>query len=547
MTTESPTRHHSHPTAKTSTSAPAPPTPSFIFRGHDAPVQALEFFASNTFLATGDEAGWICVWDVWRRRQVHRWHGHPTGSVLALKAIPFRPGPENISRMVSSEPTLAVDKGRRRKSDSSGSIERQDQAYIVSHGRDNEIHVWDINTILQKSIKRADLAAAHVTPSANSQDITPVFSLPVNALNFCKLSILAIEVSPRLEQEPEISPLTGACLLSRTHQHIYIAVPSPTTATLLDIYDIVKPERTFASVGQQNKSTSASASLEADKKLGSAMAIQLFQARDEVPDSSAPCLNKDSEVTSKALQMLVGYEDGSVTLFRESTLPATERQRPTGAGAKQKRKMDILWTIRCHREPVLALDISHDMQYAVSCGSDNVLARYNLAGQLQGVPEVTQIALKSNGIADIKIRSDNKIIGLAGWDGRIRVFSAKTLKPLAVLKYHREGLYCLAFAVVRDRKPSAEGIEVEQTRATSSDETRGGSKLSSSTTGDGDRDPGSEGNNMGESESEGDDSGSDSDEGSDLEDALEGRRVWSKRHWIAAGGKENRVSLWEMY
>ena len=67
---------------------------------------------------------------------------------------------------------------------------------------------------------------------------------------------------------------------------------------------------------------------------------------------------------------------------------------------------------------MLALDISHDMQYAVSCGSDNVLARYNLTGQLQGVPEVTQIALKANGIADIKIRSDNKIIGLAGWDGR---------------------------------------------------------------------------------------------------------------------------------
>jgi WD40 repeat protein len=32
-----------------------------------------------------------------------------------------------------------------------------------------------------------------------------------------------------------------------------------------------------------------------------------------------------------------------------------------------------------------------------------------------------------------------------GWSHRIRIFSAKTLKPLAVLSYHRESVYSVAF------------------------------------------------------------------------------------------------------
>jgi hypothetical protein len=67
---------------------------------------------------------------------------------------------------------------------------------------------------------------------------------------------------------------------------------------------------------------------------------------------------------------------------------------------------------------VLALDISSDLSFAVSTGTDNVLAKYDLFSQVQGVPEVTKVALKSNGITGTKIRKDGKIIGMAGWDGR---------------------------------------------------------------------------------------------------------------------------------
>ncbi|KAG0301191.1 ASTRA complex subunit, partial [Dissophora globulifera] len=384
MTTIKASARHSHSSAVTPTPAPAP---AFIFRGHDAPIHAIEFFASNTFLATGDETGWICIWDIWRRRQVHKWRGHPSSSVLALKAVPFTIASDSATAPAEASPSAESSRPSRH----ARSTALQEWAYIISHGRDNEIHVWDINDILHKSLGRSSASVAGTMAAGNNQNQVPVFSLPVNALNFCKMAVLPTDTAPQARQDPALAPQTGSAALSRTHQHIYIAVPSPTTPALVDIYDIVKPERTFASVGNQTEVGSAPTSPGTDEKLGSVMAIQLFQR--QVESLANP---------PSSLQMLVAYEGGSVVLLQESSTAAS-LQLPIG-GSKKKRRMDILWAIKCHREPV-------------SCGSDNILVRYHLSGQVQGVPEVTRIPLKTNGIADIKIRDDGKIIALAGWDG----------------------------------------------------------------------------------------------------------------------------------
>ncbi|KAI1316474.1 ASTRA complex subunit [Mortierella claussenii] len=379
-----------------------------------------------------------------------------------------------------------------------------------------------------------------------SASLEPLFRLPVNALNFCKMSILAIDASPPAEMSsPTAKQLHGtektlfSSLLSKTHQHIYVAVPSPTTATLIDVYDIVKPERTFAAVGAPQAAGMASATIEGggeNRKWGSVMAIQLFQQQGQSLDSSSIPLDTEAEVLpsqlegviARALSMLVGYEDGSVALFKESAFSSTAT---ADEGKKYKRKMDTLWTIKCHRDSVLALNVSSDFQFAMSSGSDNVLVKYDLTSHLQGVPEVQQAVLKSNGIADIKIRNDNKVLGLAGWDGSLRVYSVKTLKPLAILKYHREGLYGLAFALIHQQPTSIEATAIQG----------GGAEHEQA-----DREAEAKEKDHGSSDHESEDD-TDEDDSSDLEDALEGRRQWSTRHWIATGGKENRISLWEIY
>jgi hypothetical protein len=244
-------------------------------------------------------------------------------------------------------------------------LKEQKQVYIVSHGRDNEIRVWDINTILERSLGITDKAMPH-GKALDKEALTPLFSLPVNALNFCRMSILAIEVitsqtQPRQPQEIEHdqeqppkneSPSSG---LSRTHRHIYIAVPSPTTSSLIDIYDIVKPERAFASIGS-DASTNGGGSNLSDKKWGSVMALQLFQKKTNASDHSTldsdpslTAVDSEASLALGSLHMLVGYEDGSVMLFREQA-PTADTTKPQANG-KQKRKMDVLWSIKCHRQP----------------------------------------------------------------------------------------------------------------------------------------------------------------------------------------------------
>lgn len=51
----------------------------------------------------------------------------------------------------------------------------------------------------------------------------------------------------------------------------------------------------------------------------------------------------------------------------------------------------------------------------------------------------TDISLKNAGINCVRIRDDKKVFASGGWDGRVRVFSWKSLRPLAVLTEHKTG------------------------------------------------------------------------------------------------------------
>jgi len=49
-------------------------------------------------------------------------------------------------------------------------------------------------------------------------------------------------------------------------------------------------------------------------------------------------------------------------------------------------------------------------------------------------------------VADVVVRPDEKIFGIAGWDHRVRIYNMKKLQPLAILKYHKESANALAFS-----------------------------------------------------------------------------------------------------
>ncbi|SAM08921.1 hypothetical protein [Absidia glauca] len=85
--------------------------------------------------------------------------------------------------------------------------------------------------------------------------------------------------------------------------------------------------------------------------------------------------------------------------------------------------------------------------YAI-CGSvDDQIVKVDL----QNGDIIKKIKSKKSGTASVALRKDNKIWATGGYDGRIRVYSVKTMNPLAVLSYHRDSVYCVDFASHSDK------------------------------------------------------------------------------------------------
>ncbi|KYR00102.1 guanine nucleotide-binding protein subunit beta-like protein 1 [Tieghemostelium lacteum] len=138
-----------------------------------------------------------------------------------------------------------------------------------------------------------------------------------------------------------------------------------------------------------------------------------------------------SNPDSGHLNLLSGYENGSIVLW----------------DIRQPDK--LLYTNKIHEEPVLAMDISGNK--VVSGGGDTLLCQFSITKSEDQTSNddsfeiLNKYQLPNQGISEIKIRPDKKIIATAGWDHRVRIFNFKKHTPLAILKYHEESVYTIDF------------------------------------------------------------------------------------------------------
>lgn len=112
------------------------------------------------------------------------------------------------------------------------------------------------------------------------------------------------------------------------------------------------------------------------------------------------------------------------------------------------------------------------------------------------------------GQQSLVVRSDGRILATSGWDGKARIYSTKSLKELAVLKWHKDGCYAVDFGCV-DVAGGAEGAaggDSADTQLQKWETTVTGMAVSA---------------------------------------AREKRE--QERHWVAVGGKDGKVTLWEIY
>lgn len=280
-------------------------------------------------------------------------------------------------------------------------------------------------------------------------------------------------------------------------------------------------------------------------------------AKCEVPDTQLPLATSEDQL--KALLVAVpGTKEGHVDIFslpserRVHSIPPAEEGKTgmvmalrilyinsslylivgTESGLTSVQKLnsnsnqwETTYISKPHTQPILSLDITSITPSLVRAAPSNV--RYYTSSAdalitlnpLQKIGEnkpLKTLQSKHSGQQSLCVRSDGKIFATGGWDGRVRVYSAKSLKELAVLKWHKEGVYGVAFAEIRSESSEKKGDgvtdEVIKETAADSDIVKANAILGG---------------------------------GSIVRKKREEKA--REIHWLAAGSKDGKVSLWEIY
>ncbi|KAJ5690403.1 hypothetical protein N7462_004795 [Penicillium macrosclerotiorum] len=437
---------------KSDNSQKSPVTPIYILRGHVAPIHALNILSGNLRLISGDADGWVVIWDLVTKRPVAVWKAHE-GAVLEVKGL----------------------------YNDTGSIE------LYTHGRDHKLCVWKLRTEDESFLDKT--LPVDISGSVNlDQGTKPwlLHSLPVNALNFCAFSMTIVSVAENPDQTDICQPSV------EKRRNVLFAVPNAIDSGGIDIFHLPS-ERRLTTI-QSDPST----------KTGMLMAVNLFLQHGNLYVASA-------------------FEDGHVVLFMQKG-PFTLTSFESGNITSQSWKWVKVYSSSPHSQPVLSIDTVPTLDYFISSSADSLITKHpvpvlNSAGYTQPAnyaenTPVKTINTKHSGQQGLRIRSDGKIFATAGWDSRVRVYSSKTMKELAVLKWHKEGCYAVAFGQVlpgtRSEPSSTQSEKSESWRSTPGTDRHSAEKSLAAV-------------------------------------HLQRNKKIQQTHWLAAGSKDGKVSLWDIY
>ncbi|KAK6224182.1 Astra associated protein 1 Asa1 [Pestalotiopsis sp. IQ-011] len=427
-----------------------PATPKSVLRGHQAQVHATAFVRNNQRLASGDADGHVVLWDLTIMRPRAVWRAH-TNAILGIAS-------------------WGDDK-------------------IITHGRDHRLIVWNISE--NNESRMSTTLPLDPVPEERPQPWI-LHILEVNTMNFCSFGRCSA------------SPGEGT-------DDILIAVPNTLASESVDIWKLPAQERLYTVHGTEK-----------GDKSGMVMALDLFHI-------------------GSSLVLVTAYENGLSTVFQQDT----------------DGTWNLVYRAQSHSQPVLSLAVAPSKDYFLTSSADTLLVRHPipkpavetpvtidtapsasaekppptvgsgkslLSAALAAEPRPPVAARKTprevqtqplkildtkhSGQQSLQIRSDGRIFATAGWDSKIRVYSAKTMKELAVLKWHQVGCYTVAFTDADvSAAPDRNGVDRGELNG------EGTVALSSADT------------------------------------TVKERRIKqaNEAHWLAAGSKDGKISLWDIY
>nr|ODN91015.1 WD-repeat protein [Cryptococcus depauperatus CBS 7855] len=341
---------------------------------------------------------------------------------------------------------------------------------LISHGRDNLIHFYE-------PLKKPYIPVPTLVISSRSKGEAPPItkSLPTNALNFCRFSHVTLHSGKTLDRKGK-------------DKEGIMAVPGLVDSELVDIYHIPSFRRLHASINLSSKPTPqpSAADLPGASRSGLVMSLHLFFP----PPSSS-----DEELVG----LVVAYEDGRLEVF---SAPISSLEQQYDARLSQRpNPWTVRWSGKGHNEAIMAAGVDSNGSRAWSVSADHRLVRYEFAEVWKGEREkndeavMKPYATKQIGNSSISISADDKVVAVGGWDGKIRLFSAATSKPLGSLSSHRETVHAIAFAHHSPMPP----VDVEDPESTI-------------------------------------------DLAEESDEEVENKR----ERWMASGGKDGKVALWSL-
>ena len=128
------------------------------------------------------------------------------------------------------------------------------------------------------------------------------------------------------------------------------------------------------------------------------------------------------------MYLLIGYDNGFLSLLDYDLGKEISR-------------------LKCHPEIVLCLDYDSKYRNCGISGSADEFLQVWAIDENEQLTKKCSIKITNPCVNAVKIRNDGKVVITAGQDKSIRVFSWKSLKPLAVLTgmtWHKAPVSCLA-------------------------------------------------------------------------------------------------------
>lgn len=173
---------------------------------------------------------------------------------------------------------------------------------------------------------------------------------------------------------------------------------------------------------------------------GKDSAINVYDLRDQslvqtlsVSDSGTKlglcmCLCAIPNMSGPVTQLLAGYESGKLIHW-------------------DVRSGKSLCEITLHDDVVMcmAYSTSPGFNTGVSGSVDKTLVTWKFSDSGE-IKIVGRVECTNAGFNSIRFRPDSKILVTAGWDNFLRIFSAKSLKPLCVLPYHKDRVLSVEFS-----------------------------------------------------------------------------------------------------